>query len=168
MAESNECVAEIVRSGREIYGVNTGFGKLASVRIATDELAHLQQNLVRSHAVGVGEDLDDATVRLIMIMKVVALAEGFSGVRLELVDALCALINQGIYPRIPAQGSVGASGDLAPLAHMACVLIGVGEARLNGTVVPARVALEEAGLEPLELAPNDPAIRCATRLPPMP
>ena len=155
IAESNDRIREIVDGGRDVYGVNTGFGKLANVHIKDDELQQLQENLVRSHAAGVGEDLDDATVRLIMVMKVVALAEGFSGVRLELVEALCALINQGIYPRIPAQGSVGASGDLAPLAHMAGVLIGSGEARLNGTLVPARVALEEAGIEPLELAPKE-------------
>jgi len=155
VAESNELITDIVRSGRQVYGVNTGFGKLADVRIPDDELVHLQENLLRSHAAGVGEDLDDAIVRLVMIMKVIALAEGFSGVRIELVDALCALINQGVYPRIPAQGSVGASGDLSPLAHMAGVLIGAGEARLNGTVVPARVALEEAGIAPLELAPKE-------------
>ncbi len=155
VAESNELITEIVRSGREIYGVNTGFGKLANVRIASDELAHLQENLVRSHSAGVGEPLDDAIVRLIMVMKVVALAEGFSGVRLELIGALCALINRGVYPIIPSKGSVGASGDLAPLAHMAGVLIGVGEARVDDKVVPASTALEAAGLKPLKLAPKE-------------
>ncbi|MEJ2129653.1 MAG: histidine ammonia-lyase [Woeseiaceae bacterium] len=155
IAESNELIVEVVAGGERVYGVNTGFGQLAEVRIEDDELAQLQENLVRSHAVGVGEDLDDATVRLVMLMKVVALAEGFSGVRLELVDAICALINNNIYPRIPAQGSVGASGDLAPLAHMAGVLIGVGEARVSGTIVPAELALKEAGLEPITLAPKE-------------
>ncbi len=155
IAESNELVADVVASGERVYGVNTGFGQLAEVRISDDELVHLQENLVRSHAVGVGDDLDDNTVRLILLMKVIALAEGFSGVRPELVDALCALINNNIYPRIPSQGSVGASGDLAPLAHMAGVLIGVGEARVQGTVVPAELALREAGLEPLSLAPKE-------------
>ena len=139
IAESNELIDDVVAGGGKVYGVNTGFGQLAEVSISRDELAHLQQNLVRSHAVGVGEDLDDATVRLIMLMKVIALAEGFSGVRLELVDSLCALINAGIYPRIPSKGSVGASGDLAPLAHMAGVLIGAGEARVGGEMVPAAV-----------------------------
>ncbi len=110
---------------------------------------------MRSHAVGVGNDLGDDIVRLVMLMKVIALAEGFSGVRLELVDALCALINNNIYPRIPSQGSVGASGDLAPLAHMAGVLIGVGEAKVNGTIVPAELALQEAGLKPITLAPKE-------------
>ena len=155
IAESNELIADVVAGGEQVYGVNTGFGQLAQVRISDDELAHLQENLVRSHAVGVGEDLDDDIVRLAMLMKVIALAEGFSGVRLELVEALCALINHNIYPRIPSQGSVGASGDLAPLAHMAGVLIGVGEARVNGTIVPAELALKEAGLEPIALAPKE-------------
>jgi histidine ammonia-lyase len=155
IAESNELIADVVAGGEQVYGINTGFGQLAQVRISDDELAHLQENLVRSHAVGVGEDLDDNIVRLVMLMKVIALAEGFSGVRLELVEALCALINNNIYPRIPSQGSVGASGDLAPLAHMAGVLIGVGEARVGGTIVPAELALREAGLEPLTLAPKE-------------
>jgi len=155
VAESNELIADVVASGEQIYGVNTGFGQLAQVRISDDELVHLQENLVRSHAVGVGSDLGDDIVRLVMLMKVIALAEGFSGVRLELVDALCALINNNVYPRIPSQGSVGASGDLAPLAHMAGVLIGVGEARVNGTIVPAELALQEAGLKPIKLAPKE-------------
>jgi len=155
IAESNEFIADVVAGGEKVYGVNTGFGQLAQMRISDDELVRLQENLVRSHAVGVGEDLDDDIVRLVMLMKVIALAEGFSGVRLELVDALCALINNNIYPRIPSQGSVGASGDLAPLAHMAGVLIGVGEARVNGTIVPAELALKEAGLVPVTLAPKE-------------
>jgi histidine ammonia-lyase len=155
IAESQELIDDVVAHGETIYGVNTGFGQLASVRISNDELAILQENLVRSHAVGVGEDLDDDVVRLVMLMKVIALAEGFSGVRLELVDCLCALINNGIYPRIPSRGSVGASGDLAPLAHMAGALIGFGEVRVNGKVVPAATALRDAGIEPVRLAPKE-------------
>ncbi len=155
VAESNELIQDVVAHGDQVYGVNTGFGKLASVRISDDELAHLQENLVRSHAVGVGEDLDDDIVRLIMLMKVIALAEGFSGVRLELVEKLCDLINNNIYPRIPSRGSVGASGDLAPLAHMAGALIGIGEVRVQGSLVPAAIALKEAGIEPLRLAPKE-------------
>ncbi len=155
IAESSEFIVDVVAGGERVYGVNTGFGQLAQVRISDDELAHLQENLVRSHAIGVGEDLDDDIVRLVMLMKVIALAEGFSGVRLELVDALCDLINHNIYPCIPSQGSVGASGDLAPLAHMAGVLIGVGEAKVNGTIVPAELALKEAGLKPFALAPKE-------------
>jgi histidine ammonia-lyase len=155
VAEAQELIDEVVAHGDTVYGVNTGFGQLASVRVGDDELTHLQDNLVRSHAVGVGEDLDDDVVRLIMLMKVIGLAEGFSGVRLELIDTLCALINKEIYPRIPSKGSVGASGDLAPLAHMAGALIGVGEVRINGYLVPASIALREAGIEPLSLAPKE-------------
>ena len=155
IAESQEFIDDVVAHGDQVYGVNTGFGQLAQVHISDDELAHLQDNLVRSHAVGVGEDLDDDVVRLTMAMKVVALAEGFSGVRLELVETLCALINNDIYPRIPARGSVGASGDLAPLAHMAGALIGIGEVRVNGSLVPAKTALQEAGIEPVRLAPKE-------------
>ena len=155
IAESNELIGEFLASGAEVYGVTTGFGQLANVHIGHEELTQLQENLVRSHAMGVGEDLDDDVVRLIMLMKVIALAEGFSGVRIELVEALCALINNNIYPRIPSQGSVGASGDLAPLAHMAGVLIGFGEARVNGNILPAKKALADAGLEPLQLAPKE-------------
>ena len=155
IAESNELINEYLASGAEVYGVTTGFGQFANVHIGHENLLELQENLVRSHAMGVGEHLDDDVVRLIMLMKVIALAEGFSGVRIELVEALCALINHNIYPCIPAQGSVGASGDLAPLAHMAGVLIGFGEARVNGNVVTAKAALAEAGLEPLTLAPKE-------------
>ena len=98
IAESNEFIDDVVAGGEQVYGVNTGFGQLAQVRLSDDELAHLQENLVKSHSIGVGEHLDDNIVRLVMLMKVIALAEGFSGVRLELVDALCALINNEIYP----------------------------------------------------------------------
>jgi histidine ammonia-lyase len=155
VAEAHELIDDVVAQGDLVYGVNTGFGQMAQVRISDDELVHLQENLVRSHAVGVGEDLDDEIVRLIMVCKVVALAEGFSGVRLELVDALCALINNNIYPRIPSRGSVGASGDLAPLAHMAGALIGIGEVRMNGELVPTPIALKQAGIEPIRLAPKE-------------
>jgi histidine ammonia-lyase len=155
IAESNELIVEVVASGEQVYGVNTGFGQLASVRISDDELAHLQANLVRSHAVGVGEDLGDDIVRLTMLMKVIALAQGFSGVRLELVETLCKMINNNIYPRIPSRGSVGASGDLAPLAHMAGALIGEGEVRVNGMVLPAAEALADAGIKPIKLAPKE-------------
>ena len=155
IAEANELIADVVAGGETVYGINTGFGKLARVRIDDDDLSRLQENLVRSHAVGVGADLTDEVVRLVMLMKVIALAEGFSGVRIELVDTLCALINREVYPRIPSRGSVGASGDLAPLAHLAGVLIGTGEARIDGTVVPAELALKEAGVVPITLAPKE-------------
>ncbi len=155
VAESNELITEVLASGDQVYGVNTGFGQLAQVRISDDDLAQLQENLVRSHSVGVGKNLDDNIVRLVMLTKIIALAEGYSGVRLELIDALCALVNNNIYPCIPEKGSVGASGDLAPLAHLAGVLIGIGEARVNGIVVSAQIALQEAGLKPVALAPKE-------------
>jgi histidine ammonia-lyase len=155
VASSQAEVGKVLASGDSVYGVNTGFGQLAKIRISNDELTHLQENLIRSHAVGVGEALPDAIVRLIMVMKVIALARGFSGVRPKLIDALCALINHEIYPIIPARGSVGASGDLAPLAHMAGVLIGFGDVRHNGKKLSASNALEAAGLRRLELAPKE-------------
>lgn len=155
IAESNEFIVEVVAGGEQVYGVNTGFGQLAQVRIDDDQLAQLQENLVSSHAVGVGEDLGDEIVRLIMLIKVIALAEGFSGVRLELVETLCELINHRIYPCIPSRGSVGASGDLAPLAHMAGALIGNGEVRVDGKVMSASAALKKAGIKPVRLAPKE-------------
>ena len=148
-------IAAVLASGEQVYGVNTGFGQLAQVRISDDELEHLQRNLIRSHAVGVGPLLSDDVVRLVMLMKVKALARGHSGVRPELIDAICALLNNDIYPAIPSKGSVGASGDLAPLAHMARVLIGIGSVRINGQELPAEQALINAGLEPITLAPKE-------------
>ncbi|MFQ5548396.1 MAG: histidine ammonia-lyase [Woeseia sp.] len=155
IAESSSHIQTVVAGGDQVYGVNTGFGQLAQVRISDGELMHLQENLVRSHATGVGEDLPDDCVRLIMIMKVIALAQGYSGVRPVLVERLGDLINREIYPCIPSKGSVGASGDLAPLAHMACVLIGAGSASVNGAILPAMEALQQAGLEPVTLAPKE-------------
>ncbi len=155
IAASNKLIDEVVAGGEQVYGVNTGFGQLATVRISDDELAHLQTNLVQSHAVGVGEDLDDDIVRLIMLMKIIALAQGHSGVRVELVEMLCEMVNNNIYPRIPSRGSVGASGDLAPLAHMAGALIGIGEVRVNGSLMTAADALKAAGMKPIRLAPKE-------------
>jgi histidine ammonia-lyase len=155
IAASNAKIGEVVESGEQVYGVNTGFGLLANVRISNDELAHLQDNLIRSHAVGIGELLPDEVVRLVMLMKIQALVQGYSGVRPELVDAICALLNHGIYPTIPKKGSVGASGDLAPLAHMSCALLGAGEVRIEGKTVDAKEALADAGLEPVQLAPKE-------------
>ncbi|MBT8087472.1 MAG: histidine ammonia-lyase [Gammaproteobacteria bacterium] len=153
--EAQELIEDVVAQGDTVYGVNTGFGRMAQVQIDKDELVQLQDNLVRSHAVGVGEDLDDEIVRLVMLMKVIGLAEGFSGVRLELVETLNALLAHEIYPRIPSRGSVGASGDLAPLAHLAGALLGFGEVRVSGNLVPASIALREAGIEPIRLAPKE-------------
>jgi len=155
VAKAKAEVNKILAGGESVYGVNTGFGQLANIRISDEELTHLQENLVRSHAVGVGEALPDPIVRLIMVMKVIGLARGFSGVRPELIDALCTMINHGLYPVIPAKGSVGASGDLAPLAHMTGALIGIGNVRHDGEAVPAADALEKIGLAPLQLAPKE-------------
>ena len=155
IAAANRRVGKVIEVGDQVYGVNTGFGLLANVRVSDDELDHLQENLIRSHAVGIGDLLPDEIVRLVMLMKVKALAEGFSGVRTELVDAICALINNGIYPAIPKKGSVGASGDLAPLAHMSCALIGAGNVRVGGELLPAAEALAAAGLQPVRLGPKE-------------
>ncbi|HWT18073.1 MAG TPA: aromatic amino acid lyase, partial [Variovorax sp.] len=126
MARAEAAVRHIVDNDQVVYGINTGFGKLASTRIGNDHLADLQRNLVLSHSVGTGEPLPAPVVRMVLATKAVSLARGHSGVRPALVDALLALFNAGVMPRIPCKGSVGASGDLAPLAHMACVLIGEG------------------------------------------
>lgn len=148
-------VAAIVAEGRTVYGVNTGFGLLANTSIAADDLETLQKNLVLSHACGVGPLLDDAVVRLLMVLKIASLSKGASGVRRETLEALIAMVNGGVMPCIPSKGSVGASGDLAPLAHMSCVLIGVGEARVNGETMPAEAALATVGLKPIVLGPKE-------------
>ncbi len=133
------------------YGINTGFGALAEVVIPDGELAALQTNLVRSHACGVGADLPTEVVRAMMVLRAKVLAAGHSGVRPEVIDLLCEMVNRRVHPRIPAQGSVGASGDLAPLAHLALVLIGEGQAELDGASLDGGEALARAGLRPLVL-----------------
>ena len=149
------CVENILAEGRTAYGINTGFGLLASTRIAPADLEKLQRSLVLSHAAGVGEPLDDDLVRLIMLLKVNSLARGFSAIRRQVIEALIGLINAEVYPHIPLKGSVGASGDLAPLAHMSLVLIGESKARYQGQWLPAREALAVAGLVPLTLAAKE-------------
>jgi len=151
MAESGALVEKIVAQGDAAYGINTGFGLLAQTRIPADELDLLQRNLLLSHAAGVGPALPDAVVRLILALKINALARGHSGITLGLIDALLALLQHEIYPVIPAQGSVGASGDLAPLAHMSTVLLGIGRVRVRGAVLPAAEGLRLAGLKPVKL-----------------
>ncbi len=151
IAGASALVDRIVAAGEAAYGINTGFGLLAQTRIPTDQLALLQNNLLLSHAAGVGEPLPDAVVRLILALKVNALARGFSGISQELVDGLLALLAHEVYPVIPAQGSVGASGDLAPLAHLSTVLLGMGEVRVHGRVLPAAEGLGLAGLQPFKL-----------------
>ena len=134
-----------------VYGVNTGFGKLASTRIGKEELARLQRNLIRSHGVGVGDPLQPSVMRLVLAMKAASLARGYSGVRPEVVQCLLDVFNAGLIPWVPCQGSVGASGDLAPLAHMTLALMGEGEMLVDGERRPALPELERAGLRPLEL-----------------
>jgi histidine ammonia-lyase len=148
-------VAEIVKRGEPAYGVNTGFGRLAQTHIPNDQLELLQRNLVLSHAVGVGAPLPAPVVRLMLALKISALARGYSGVRRELIDALVKLYNADVLPRVPCKGSVGASGDLAPLAHMSTVLLGVGEVECGGQVLSADQGLERAGLGRLKLAAKE-------------
>ena len=148
-------VQHIVHEDQVVYGINTGFGKLASTKIAQDRLAELQRNLVLSHSVGTGDALPDNVVRMVLATKAISLARGHSGVRTELVDALLALFNSDVLPVIPAKGSVGASGDLAPLSHLACVLIGEGQAKVNGQRVSGREAMQHIGLEPFVLGPKE-------------
>lgn len=152
---SAEAVQTVVAAGAPAYGINTGFGKLAKTHIPDAQLEQLQLNLVRSHAVGTGPLLDDETVRLILALKAASLARGYSGVRPVVIEALLALYNAGILPCIPGKGSVGASGDLAPLAHLTLALLGEGEVRVGGVQMPAIEALEDAGLEPLRLAAKE-------------
>ncbi|MCB1996831.1 MAG: histidine ammonia-lyase [Burkholderiaceae bacterium] len=138
-----------------VYGVNTGFGKLASTRIGAEDLATLQRNLIRSHSVGVGAPLAPPVVRLMLALKAASLGRGYSGVRPEVIDALLAVHNAGLVPWIPAQGSVGASGDLAPLSHMTLALMGEGEFNVDGARVPAAELLRAHGIAPLELAAKE-------------
>jgi histidine ammonia-lyase len=148
-------IADHVASGSVIYGVNTGFGLLANTEIKPADLEALQRNLVLSHACGVGPALSDEVVRLALVLKIASLARGASGVRRETVAMLARLVEAEVYPVIPSKGSVGASGDLAPLAHLAGVLLGIGSARVEGRVVPATVALQHAGLRPIVLGPKE-------------
>src|ERR1035438_3506143 len=149
--QSRACIEEILAAGETVYGVNTGFGKLSDVRIPPDKLAELQVNLVRSHAGGVGNPLSEAESRAMLLLRANVLAKGFSGVRPVLLELLIELLNAGVHPVIPEKGSVGASGDLAPLAHLALVLIGEGEAFFRGERLKGREALSRAGLQPLQL-----------------
>ncbi|WP_438264089.1 histidine ammonia-lyase [Aquibaculum sediminis] len=155
IAAAAETVAQIVAEGRRVYGISTGFGSLARESIPREQVAELQRRLVRSHQAGVGDPLPERVVRLILLLKLGSLGRGHSGVRLETVDRLLALLNADALPVIPAQGSVGASGDLAPLAALAAPLMGEGELLLYGRRLPAAEALAELSLEPLELAAKE-------------
>src|SRR6185369_10875040 len=154
MARARRVVDAVVAGGDEapaVYGVNTGFGALAEVRISAAQVARLQQNLVRSHASGVGQPLPRDAVRAMMLLRAAVLATGRSGARALCCERLCELLNAGVHPVIPARGSVGASGDLAPLAHLALGMMGEGDAELDGETLPAAEALRRAGVAPLVL-----------------
>jgi histidine ammonia-lyase len=148
---SRKVIDDIVARDAVVYGVNTGFGKLADVRIDHEELRQLQLNLVRSHACGIGPALSEAEVRAMMLLRANVLTLGFSGIRPEVIEMLCEMLNRGVHPVIPEKGSVGASGDLAPLAHLALTLIGEGEAFFNSEQMASSTALERAGLKPITL-----------------
>ena len=151
MVRSRRIIESLARGPEQIYGVNTGFGRLKDVRISQAKLAELQINLIRSHCAGVGEWLSETQTRSLMLLRANVLARGYSGVRPGVVELLLAMLNAGILPRIPSQGSVGASGDLAPLAHLALALIGEGEVTVKGRVLPASGALARRGMRPLKL-----------------
>jgi histidine ammonia-lyase len=151
MQESRDVIERLVAAGEVVYGVTTGFGDLATRYVAPADARRLQENLLMSHAAGVGSALDREIVRAMLLLRANTLALGHSGCRPAIVDALLAMLDNGVHPVVPAQGSVGASGDLAPLAHLALPLIGRGRVELHGQVVPSLVALREVGLEPLVL-----------------
>ena len=153
--KSRQVIEEKIRAGEIVYGVNTGFGKLAQVVIDAKDTTALQINLVHSHAAGVGPPLPGEVVRAALVLKANTLAKGFSGVRPEVVEGLLDLYRRGVTPVVPAQGSVGASGDLAPLAHLVLVLLGEGQAEYDGKILPGNVALRRAGLKPLQLAAKE-------------
>ncbi len=155
MAGSRTLVERLVRDGRTVYGITTGVGELATVAISPQQSAQLQVNIVRSHSAGVGEPLPDDVVRAMMVLRAHALALGYSGVREETVRLLLEMLNRGVHPIIPSQGSVGASGDLAPLAHLASTMIGEGEAVLGGRRLPAATALEQVHLQPVILGSKE-------------
>jgi histidine ammonia-lyase len=155
VAESAAAVARILAKGAPVYGINTGFGKLASVRIGDEDLATLQRNIVLSHAAGTGAPSPVPVIRLMMALKLASLAQGASGVRPQTVELLAGMLEKGLTPVVPCQGSVGASGDLAPLSHMAATMIGVGEIFLDGVRLPATQALHKVGLEATVLGPKE-------------
>jgi histidine ammonia-lyase len=155
MERSRALIDRLAAGDDPIYAVNTGVGLLANVRIPRNQLDQLQRNVIRSHCVGVGEPLSREVVRAMILIRANVLAKGCSGIRPLVASRLCDLLNRGVTPAVPSQGSVGASGDLAPLAHMALVLIGEGEAEYDGVVVPAAEALQRAGITPIDLHPKE-------------
>jgi histidine ammonia-lyase len=155
IAAAQQAVLEVLAARETVYGINTGFGMLANTRISDEDLEQLQENLVMSHAAGIGPHLDANVVRLVMVLKVNSLARGYSGVRRETIDWLLALINHDVTPCIPSKGSVGASGDLAPLAHMSATLLGIGDVCWQGRTTRAAEVLARLGLPPLKLGPKE-------------
>jgi histidine ammonia-lyase len=155
IAAAAACVERIVASGETVYGVNTGFGLLANTAIPADRLAELQTNLILSHSAGLGEPLPRHVTRLMIVLKLLGLGRGFSGVRPLVIEALQALLDRDAMPVIPSQGSVGASGDLAPLAHLIAALMGHGRIDLAGAIMPAGDALQKLGMQPLQLGPKE-------------
>ena len=149
--KANRAIHNIISQGKVVYGVNTGFGLLANKRIASENLEDLQKRIVLSHSAGVGKYLPDETVRLMLVLKINSLAMGYSGIRLKIINALIELVNKELYPCVPEKGSVGASGDLAPLAHMAAVLLGYGNVHYKGEILEAKEGLRLLGLEPIRL-----------------
>ncbi|MBV1790657.1 histidine ammonia-lyase [Marinobacterium sp. D7] len=152
---SSAAVTRVIEENRVVYGINTGFGLLANTRIAPEDLELLQRSIVLSHAAGIGALMSESTVRLMMVLKINSLARGFSGIRLSVIEALIQLVNAEVYPCVPEKGSVGASGDLAPLAHMSTVLLGEGEVIYRGERLSGAEGLRIAGLEPITLAPKE-------------
>ena len=151
MTASRKVIEKLTQADAAVYGVNTGFGKMSSVRISREQIGELQVNLVRSHACGVGTPLSEQETRALLVLRANAIAKGFSGVRPVVAETLCAMLNKGVHPVIPSQGSVGASGDLAPLAHLAQVAIGEGEAIYQGRKISGTEAMQAAGIKPLAL-----------------
>lgn len=148
-------VDKVIANGDTVYGLTTGFGKFSTVSIPAEHIAELQLNLIRSHATSVGEPYTIAQTRAIMLLRIAVLAKGHSGIRYETLDTLVQMLNKGVHPLIPTRGSVGASGDLSPLSHLALVLIGEGEANYKGEVMPGLVAMQKAGIKPVQLAAKE-------------
>ncbi len=152
---SRAVVEAFVDEEKVVYGITTGFGKFSDVLISKDEAKELQRNLIMSHACGVGQPLPEEVVRAIMLLRANALSKGFSGVRLETINTLLHMLNKGVHPVIPEKGSLGASGDLAPLAHMVLVMMGEGEAYYEGRQLSGMAAMEKAGIEPIQLTSKE-------------
>lgn len=152
---SYQTVQSVIESGKVVYGINTGFGRLANQQIDAKNLKALQKNLVISHATGTGDFLPNTIIKLMMVMKINSLARGYSGVSIDLLNFMTKLFNYGVIPRIPAKGSVGASGDLVPLAHLSLPIIGEGDVYFQGQIMPAKKALSQLDLAPFELGPKE-------------